>query len=221
MPSHTPDEIIKMIDDMERARSDLHNRMDGDFDFYNLEPYQGEMDAKGEAVLDNNKKFTSPDPRTAANLALHILSTARRVVRRHKPMAQKEQRQLDNFGEMFDLGMLQAIDERRHKLLMPDLQDSLASQDLFRGRWAQRVLLVKEDIPEDDLEPQIPDQERFLLQGAGFDDFTPPITTRTFVDVMDWDPRNTYWKSGQTGLVRTTRIPSQCTTSLTKPIIPW
>jgi hypothetical protein len=79
MPEHTPDEIIRMIDGMEMDRSEVQDRMDQDFDRYNLEPYQGEMDEDGEPILDGYKKFTANDPRTTMNLALHLGSTSKRT----------------------------------------------------------------------------------------------------------------------------------------------
>lgn len=183
MPNHSPEEIIRMVDRMERERSDLQDRMDRDFDRYTLKSYQGEIGEDGEDLLAGYTKFTANDPQTTMNLALHLGSTARRIVRVHQPRAQRMQREIDNQKEMFCLGILSAADERRHNLKMPSLQDSLFGQNLFRGRWAQRVLLVKEEIEDAEREDQIAEER-----------------TRTYVDVTDWDPRNTYWGLGKHGL---------------------
>lgn len=191
-----------MVDSMERERSELQDRMDRDFDRYNLEPYQGELDEDGEAIIDGYKHFTSNDPRTTMNLALHLGSTARRTIRVLEARAQDTQREINNMKEMFCLGILASIDERRHNLLMPDLQDSIFSQCTFRGRYAQRVLLVKEDLEPDEEAEGLGNIGLYgpMLEEAGFGDMLPETNTRTYVDVSDWDPRNTYWALGKHGL---------------------
>jgi len=59
-----------MVDKMETERHELHDRMDKDFDRYNLLKYAGEDDEDGQPILDGFKKFTSNDPRTSMNLCL-------------------------------------------------------------------------------------------------------------------------------------------------------
>ena len=201
MPEHTPEEIIRMIDGMEMDRSEVQDRMDQDFDRYNLEPYQGEMDEDGEPILDGYKKFTANDPRTTMNLALHLGSTSKRTIKIHKVRDQRDQREINNMKELFCLGAMEAIDERRHHLMMPTLQEGLFSQCAFRGRWAQRVLLVKEDIEEEDEEIlAASSQDEQILAESGLENMLPESNTRTYIDVIDWDPRNTYWGMGRHGL---------------------
>lgn len=202
-----PEKIIQMIDQREANRSALLARMDRDFGLYNLEPYLGETDANGKPLLDNYKKFTSNDPRTMMNLALHLGSTARLILRVKKPKAQKEQRIIDNDKELFGLGILGAANDRREDLMVPCIQDSLFGMAHIRGRTAMRVLLVKEktdEVPEDieqalgEIEAlPIPDEDRGVLETT-IRELSPQ--TRTFVDVQDWDPRNTYWAMGKHGL---------------------
>jgi len=202
-----PDDIIEMIDRRETNRSALQRRMDQDFDRYNLEPYQGERDENGKPILDGYKKFTSNDPCTSMNLALHLLSTAPVLIRVRKPKAQKKQRETDNDKELFALGIWQAADLRRADLMAPSLQDALGAMALIRGRTAQRVLLVKEDIDERPPELEqaaesirllpIPPEDRAKMEEA-VRSLAPK--TRTFVDIQDWDPRNTYWAMGKHGL---------------------
>lgn len=186
---NTPEQVITTINSMESERSDLIKRMDDDWDRYNLKPYRGELDENGSPILDGYKKFTSNDPQTTVNLAMHFGTNARRTINVHKPRAQKLQREVDNYKELFCLGILASADERRHSLLMPSLQEALFSQCFLRGRWAQRVLLVKEPLSL----PQNP-----IFDGI-FSQFQAPLT-RTYVDITDWDPRNTYWKMGKHGL---------------------
>ena len=191
----TPEQIIEIVNRMERERSALHERMDKDFDRYNLVAYQGETDEDGSPTLDGNKKFTSNDPRTALNLALHLLGTAPALIRVRKPKAKKPQRELDNRKELFAIGILEAANTRRSDLAMPALQDALAAQCLLRGRCAQRVLLVKEPV-EDRSSELAPEIRRQIEQITG------PMgpRTRTYVDIQDWDPRNTYWTMGKHAL---------------------
>lgn len=196
MPSLTPDEIIRLVNRMEGDRSLLHARMDQDFARYILEPYRGEKDQNGIPILDGFKKFTSNDPGTTMDLALHVLSTSRRIVRVVQARAVRDERETNNMKELFCLGILAAIDERRMHLLQPSLQDSLSAQTLIRGRRAHRVLLIREDIDEEDLQAGQRAEQRELAS-LGFAT-SPP--TRTYADVSDWDPRDTYWEMGRHGL---------------------
>lgn len=196
MPSLTPDEIISIVNRMEGNRGLLHQRMDSDFDRYLLVTYKGEVGEDGKATLAGYKKFTSNNPGTTMDLALHVLSTARRIVRVHRARSMPDDREIDNIKELFCLGILEAVDERRARLLAPSLQDSLSSQGLFRGRRSHRVLFIREDIEEDSLSPS-QRAERQQLISLGF--ATPPLT-RTYADVTDWDPRNTYWEMNRHGL---------------------
>ena len=204
----TPAEIIKMVDKMETDRHELHDRMDQDFDRYNLVKYQGEDDEDGEPILDGHKKFTSNDARTSMNLGLHLLNLAPILIRVRKPRAQKPERELNNIKELWGIGMLSGIDNRRADLMMPELQDSLNAQGMLRGRTAQRVLLIKEDIdPKEDPEItratdqvdeiDISDEDKAEVRQTIID---RAPKTRTFVDVQDWDPRNTYFGLDQQGL---------------------
>ena len=180
MPEHDSNAIVRIVDKMEGARSKLHALMDGDVDLYNQETYKGEIGEDGKDTLAGYKHFTSNDPTTTMDLALHLGSTAKVVIRVQQARAQEEQQEIDNMKELFCLGMRESIDERRASLDMPDLLDSLFAQSLFRGRIAQRVLLVKE-----------------VMQAATENE---PEITRTYVDVTDWDPRNTYHGIGKHGL---------------------
>ena len=199
MPSHTPKQITAIVDKMEMDRQALHARMDTDMGRYDLEPYKGELDAQGVDTLADYKKFTANDPQTVMNLALHLMSTAKRIIRVHQPRAQNEEREVNNIKELFELGILAAADEGRQNILMPALMDSMGSQSLFRGRIAQRVLLVKEPIM-DQVPPEILEQleqspellEQLIAQGV--------IPTSTHVEIVDWDPRNVYLGMGRKGI---------------------
>ncbi|TFH63908.1 MAG: hypothetical protein E4G90_09180 [Gemmatimonadales bacterium] len=170
-PFYDPEYITRVVDALESGRSLLHIRMDEDMDRYHLTPFRGIPDEDGTNILDGYRKFTDNGPATTMNLALHLSSTAKRIIRVHQPRAQEQEREVNNLRELFCLGILEAVDDRRAKLLERKLQDSIMSQSLFRGRICQRALLVKD-----------------MFSGE------------TYVDVADWDPRNVYWEVGGDGL---------------------
>ena len=167
-----PEKIVTMIDQLESDRGILHDRMDRDMDRYHLTPFTGIEDEDGTNILDGYRKFTSNDPATTMNLALHLGSTAKRLVRVHQPRAQEMEREINNLKELFCLGIWEAADQRRADLLQPTIQDSIFGQSLFRGRSAQRCLLIRD-----------------MFSG------------KTTADVQDWDPRNVYWDMGPNGLL--------------------
>lgn len=173
MPTnYSPEQMVQIVDRMEGDRSLTHTRMDDDLDRYHLEPFQGIAKPDGTNILDGYRKFTSNDPATHMNLALHLGSTAKMIVRVSHPRAQEQEREINNMKELFALGIIEAANHRRAKLLMRSLQDAIFGQSLMRGRICQRGLLVKD-----------------------------PMTGETYVDIADWDPRNVYYQVGAHGLL--------------------
>ena len=195
VPMPSPPNIVRMIDQMETRRKALQDRMDADMDRWALTKYTGEGHDGEASPLAGFQTFTSNNPRTYANKAMSILSGSKTIIRVHQPGAPKQQRTLDNAKEMFALGVLRWVDERRGNLLMPQLKGSLSFQGTLRGSWAQQVLWVKE--PNPDYEVQMLTAQMHAMQG---EPVQPPSPTRTYPDVRDWDPRNTYWAMGAHGL---------------------
>ncbi len=193
--AHTPEEIVAIVDKMEMDRAGLHEIMDSDMSLYHLEQFVPEVDATGQDILEGYVKFTANDPATVMDLALHLGSTAKRIIKVETARAQQDERELNNVKELFALGILASADERRAKLMMPELQDSMFSQSLFRGRIAQRVLLVREDTG--DFEPVLNEVGLPELDESGQPMLRPVINT--YVDIADWDPRNVYWRMGRHG----------------------
>ena len=194
----TPEQIIKTVDQLELERSDLHFVMDRDMELYEQQPYGGLLDDDGQDMLQGYAHFTSNDPTTVMDLALHLGSITHRNVRVDQPRSQRDARERDNLKEMCALGVLNFIDQRRAWLLMPRLQDSMFAQSYFRGRVVQRVLWVKEELKEN-----VEENQRRLEQFI--EDPETPLEllpeTRSYVDVTDWDPRNVYWVMGPHGLL--------------------
>ena len=207
----TPEQVVKIVDQMERDRGLLHTRMDQDYSRWRGDPYTG------EDALDGFAKFTANDARTYFNWHLGVITTAKRIVRVEEPEAQRQQRQTDNMKEFFVQGLWNAIDERRVMLLQPRLVPGMGWQVNARGRRVQRALLIKkldehamEHLAQGQVSPAPDDMSAQALEGGGT---TPQIghpsaegqfpqqpPTMTYVDVMDWDPRNTYWEVGNDGL---------------------
>ena len=202
------EEVVAAVNRMEQDRGTLHKRMDEDYSRWRLDPYKGTEATNGFA------RFTSNDPRTFANWCIALLTTATRTVRVYQGDAQLDQRQTNNQKEMFVLGVLRQADDRRTQLLQPTLIESLAWQVCLRGRYAQRVLLVKEPAigpsgpPMAGSIPPAADMSGPALEGLGPEP-APPLAdglgqpapaNRTYVDITDWDPRNTYWEVGAHGL---------------------
>src|SRR3990167_6135815 len=117
----TPEQIVAIVDAMETDRSELQAIMDGDMELYEQVPYQPDE-------LKNFKNYTSNNPTTTMDLALHLGSSARRVVRAHESRVQRDQREINNYGELFCLGMLNAIDDNRADLMAPDLHTAMIAQ---------------------------------------------------------------------------------------------
>lgn len=199
---HTPEQIVKIIDQMEDDHQDLHKIMDLDFDLYEQQPYPGEENEKGEDRLAGYAHFTSNNPTTQMDLFMHYGRTARRVIQVNEPRATDARREINNMRELCALGMMESAEEWRRDHLMPPLQPAAFAMSGFRGRVARCALLVKEEIPEniEANQQKLNEYIRFLEMGInmGYPEFLPE--TETYVRVTDWDPRNTYWGMGKRGL---------------------
>ena len=133
-----PSEITKKVNDKELDESELHKRMDADFDLWNLK----------KTVYDNHKtsiNITSNDPITFSDDFQSKLSRAERQIR--IIMAETEG---DDKRE--DIGKLERLlvfafekaDERLRRMLLPPLRDSEIWYSLIRG-WAVGKFLVYMD----------------------------------------------------------------------------
>jgi hypothetical protein len=190
----TPDEIIETVNRMETNRSNLHQLMDGAVDLYDQKPYIGEGD-----MLDGYALFTSSNPTTEMDMALHIGSTAERIISVKEQREIEQEAETNNISELFALGAIKSADELRANLLMPDMQSAGYGMSCFRGRISRRVLLRKEFIEGDNFTDQeMQDGGLFNVNGGILR--RPQQTTRTYVEILDWDPRNVYFELGKNGL---------------------
>jgi hypothetical protein len=170
MPNRSPKQIAQLVEEHKRVTTSLRQRMDNDYSIYRLDEYVGETDNTGVDPLAGFRKYTSNEPRTFANKVLSLLTSARLIIRAERGDKTREERSQSNDKERFVIGMLNAVDERLLRLMLPKLDAQLAFHCGIRGRYAVRSLLTKRE------------------DGSTIPDVTP------------FDPRHVYWAMGRDGL---------------------
>jgi hypothetical protein len=154
-------EIIDMVENHYTSTYPLRDRMEQDHKLYRLEPYD---------AGDGYRSYTSNEPQVMADKIISWLTSAEMVVRIPFSGNERDQRDADNQKERFLTGIVRAADENLSMRLLPPLRDQLAWYTTLRGWYAGRVLLVKNDKGE------------------------------TNIDITPWDPLNTFWCEGDDGL---------------------
>ena len=154
-------EIIDMVESHYTSTYPLRDRMEQDHKLYRLEPYD---------AGDGYRSYTSNEPQVMADKIISWLTSAEMVVRIPFSGNERDQRDADNQKERFLTGIVRAADENLSMRLLPPLRDQLAWYTTLRGWYAGRVLLIKNDKGE------------------------------TNIDITPWDPLNTFWCEGDDGL---------------------
>ena len=154
-------EIIDMVESHYTSTYPLRDRMEQDHKLYRLEPYD---------AGDGYRSYTSNEPQVMADKIISWLTSAEMVVRIPFSGNERDQRDADNQKERFLTGIIRAADENLSMRLLPPLRDQLSWYTTMRGWYAGRVLLVKHDKGE------------------------------TNIDITPWDPLNTFWCEGDDGL---------------------
>ena len=154
-------EIIDMVESHYTSTYPLRDRMEQDHKLYRLEPYD---------AGDGYRSYTSNEPQVMADKIISWLTSAEMVVRIPFSGNERDQRDADNQKERFLTGIIRAADETLSMRLLPPLRDQLSWYTTLRGWYAGRVLLVKNDKGE------------------------------TNIDITPWDPLNTFWCEGDDGL---------------------
>lgn len=162
-------ELVKQHEDQTRTR---RTRMDADHSMWRLEelPANASVAPEKPGIGEGWRHYTSNEPRTFANKAVSIASTAKVIIRvKGGAIDPKKKRDKQNDKERFLIGAFAAADERLTEILQRPLQEQLSWYSLLRGWVAARTLLRKR------------------ADGS------------TFVDIQPFDPRNTYWGIGPDG----------------------
>ena len=154
-------EIIDMVENHYTSTYPLRDRMEQDHKLYRLEPYD---------AGDGYRSYTSNEPQVMADKIISWLTSAEMVVRIPFSGNERDQRDADNQKERFLTGIIRAADENLSMRLLPPLRDQLSWYTTLRGWYAGRVLLIKNDKGE------------------------------TNIDITPWDPLNTFWCEGDDGL---------------------
>ena len=129
-------QILDIVEENRQDTLTLRNRMDEDYNLWNLTPYDHED-------LEGFKKYTSNEPRTQFNKIMSLLTTAKMLIQINQARHRRESRDIRNMAERFYIGAFRANDERLVRTVRPRLQSLLAHYICLRGFFAGRALLVK------------------------------------------------------------------------------
>ena len=135
VPIPTAAQIVTLHDSFERYASELHARMESDWDLLTLKDYD-----PGEGY----RSYTSNEPRTYFNK--HVSFLIGGTIKPHVPIgkAKKDERTRSSAKERFMSGILKSNDERLIRMGELPLQTQLAIYIDARGWFCGRSLLVKD-----------------------------------------------------------------------------
>ena len=112
----------------------------------------------------------------------------------------RDDRETDDAAERFYIGILKAVDERLGQMGLAKLQNVWGFYASVRGGPVMgRALLVKEDDPGAREAAEAERERRRGEQGEKVDVSGP--FTKTFADIMPWDPTHVSYELGHAGLV--------------------
>ena len=135
MVARTSEEITRLVDNHYDATYPFRDRMQDDYDLYQLHPYD---------AGDGYESYTSNEPRTYADKIVSWLAGAELSIRIPNIEEAREQREMNDAKEKFLIGVLTGADERLRRRLQPSLRESLAWYISLRGWYAGRALLHKD-----------------------------------------------------------------------------
>lgn len=168
----TPEQIVGRVEAFEKSYVDVHNRMDADYDLWSLKHYVPQDDRDV-----GYREYTSNDPRTIADKAITLLSTAKLILKVPESRADRDDRERHNDKERVAIGFMNSSDERLKRIFPPlALQQAFSWYTPVRGYIVVRYLLFKRAASEEDGDDQ------------------------TVVDITPWDPKATSWGMGKDGL---------------------
>ena len=224
----TPEEVVRVVDRMEQERSLLHTRMDQDYSRWRGDPYTGDEALDGYAKFTSNDARTFADwligeiTGAVPTVRIHA-GDAQREERRMDTMKEMfvlgqwqavDERRTRLLQPKLVNGMTwqAGIRGRRAQRVLfikeidpdpPPLDQSLAGGMGMQGGVNARpdpmsamALEGGPGSPPPESAGSLPPE---LMQMMALVPGAPP-PTRTYADVQDWDPRNTYWAMGQHGL---------------------
>jgi hypothetical protein len=129
--------IVQVVKDNYEETMTLRERMDNDYNRWNLTPFT-------HPDLIGFKKVTSNEPRTQFNKVLSLLTTAKVLFQINQARRSREDRDIRNQAERFYIGAFKSNDERLERAPMGGkLQSLLAHSICLRGFFMGRALLVK------------------------------------------------------------------------------
>jgi hypothetical protein len=177
--------ILKLIEEHKTPRV-LLDRYDSDYSLYRQDEFT-EPDGEGE----DYRHYTSNGPAVFADKIMSFVAKAipipkiPHVIKNPKPQIEqnnrRDDRETDDAAERFFIGILNSVEERLEEAGLPQLQEQWAFYTGIRGGPVMgRALLVKERDGEDsDGDPK----------------------TKTFADIMPWDPMHVSFERGHQGLI--------------------
>ena len=165
------EDILRAVERDRNRTQELRQRMEDDFGFYSLNPFE-EIDEETGLVIKDNHYYTSNEPQVFADRIKSWLAQSVANVRIPQGLKKREQRKVDSVAERFVIGALKAADDRLEQRQEGKLQGQVAWYATLRGIICGRWLMYKEEEDGD-----------------------------VIIDVEPWDPLYTSWRSGKNGLV--------------------
>lgn len=153
----------KLIETKWRQLTEVHSRMDADYDLYTLKDWQPNLDD----AIDIEDVYTTNEPRVLAEKIIAFITATERIIIARNDEAQEEQEEKNDLAENLSIGMLENADRHLQRNGDPRVQDQLANFSVIRGRYAAARAILRKRPNGDTFEDILPLDPRQLVIQRG------------------------------------------------------
>jgi hypothetical protein len=187
MPDPSVEKVLDRVTNMEKANAPLFERMDNDWDLYNLKEF---IPMAGEGIRREDA-YTSNRPKIVADKLVGSIAAAKLIVRVEVDANNEAQRDANNDFERLAIGMLKKADKRRETAGGTRVQTELGFRAITSGGYvAARALLLKDEDGNTvvDVTPVIP-RHLLIQMGVNGPIWAAIVTLRTRYSIRDEYPK--------------------------------
>lgn len=157
------EDVVRQIEAKERIEQRRWDKMDADFDLYQLEEWIPHPDES----IGAEDIYTTNEPRVLAEKIIAFISNTVPVVIADNSDAREEQEEINDLTEALAIGMLNNADSHLRRNGQPSVQDQLAFFTTVRGKYAAVRAILRKRQNQDTYEDILPLDPRHLIVQSG------------------------------------------------------
>lgn len=156
-------DIFGRVERKFRNMQNVFDRMDGDWDLYQLQPWLPD----GTEAIGDEDIYTTNEPRVLAEKIVAFIAATVPVIIADNTNAEEPQEELNDLAESLAIGMLNNANRRLRRNGDPTVIDQLAHFTVVRGRYAAARAILRKRPNGDTFEDILPLDPRQLALWRG------------------------------------------------------